>query len=83
MSTHICESCGTIAKPKRHMKGSFVIEVFLWLMLIVPGLLYSLWRLTTKSTICGTCQSAVIVPIKTPRGRKLLEQFHTDSQPNK
>jgi rRNA maturation endonuclease Nob1 len=80
MSSHVCESCGTVAKPKRHMKGSIIVELFMWMMLILPGVIYSLWRLTTKSKICGTCGSQGIVPVNTPRGQKLIQQFHAEEK---
>jgi hypothetical protein len=67
-----CQTCGTIARPKRHTKGSFIIEVFLWLMFIVPGLLYSLWRLTTKSWVCPKCGSSDIIPLDSPKARAAL-----------
>lgn len=31
------------------------MEVFLWLLLIVPGFIYSLWRLTTKTKVYPKC----------------------------
>ena len=30
------------------MKGTFVIEVFLWLVFLPIGIIYSLWRLTGR-----------------------------------
>lgn len=71
----ICARCGTRGPGKRVTKGSFLIELFLWLCLIVPGLVYSLWRLTTKHTACRKCGSTELVPVDTPMGRKLGEQF--------
>lgn len=67
----ICSHCGSVGTPKRHMKGSIIIELFLWLMMLLPGLLYSLWRLTTVSRVCRTCGSPALVPVDSPRGRAL------------
>lgn len=50
-----CQNYGTVGKPKTVTRGSFLMEVFLWLLLIVPGAIYSLWRLTTKAKVCLRC----------------------------
>ncbi len=67
----VCTVCETADYPKRHTKGSFVIEVVLWLFLIVPGLIYSLWRLTTKGNVCKSCGSPNVVPFDSPAGRRI------------
>ena len=64
---HICSNCGTIGKPKTIVKGTFLIEVFLWLFLIVPGIIYTIWRVSTKYKGCSTN----IVPLNSPRGKEL------------
>jgi hypothetical protein len=69
----ICQQCGWIGKPKRHTDGSMLIELVLWLMLILPGLIYSLWRLTTRRKVCACCQSGLIIPCRSPRGLQLVE----------
>lgn len=76
--TIICESCGTPGVPIKKTKGSFFIELILWLCLIIPGLIYSIWRLTTKYKVCRTCGSTAIVPIDTPKGRGLAKQYNID-----
>ncbi|MBZ5700264.1 MAG: hypothetical protein LAN84_00295 [Acidobacteriia bacterium] len=73
----ICSDCGTTGIPKSDMKGSIILELFLWLMMILPGLLYSIWRLSTKGKVCRSCGSKNIIPIDTPRGRALLQQFRS------
>ena len=37
------------------MKGTFVIEVFLWLVFLPIGIIYSLWRLTGRKNNCLAC----------------------------
>lgn len=71
----ICKRCRTtFEKPKRYMAGSFLTELFLWLLFIVPGLIYSIWRLTTKAKVCPSCESVEIIPLETPEGRRLQSQ---------
>jgi hypothetical protein len=62
-----CTVCGHTGKPKTVTRGSFLIEVVLWLALIVPGVIYSLWRLTTRHKCCAKCGSTLIVPTDSPR----------------
>jgi hypothetical protein len=59
-------------------KGSILIEIVLWLFLIVPGLTYSLWRMTTKYRVCRDCGSVAVIPKNTPAGAKLLQQYHPE-----
>jgi len=56
-------------------KGSIWIEIVLWCMLLLPGLVYSLWRLTTRFDACRQCGQAGIVPISSPVGRRLLAEY--------
>jgi hypothetical protein len=73
--THICQHCGTPTWPKTFTRGSIVIELVLWLAMILPGLLYSLWRLTTKQKGCSHCrQIGSLVPINSPVGQRLLKE---------
>jgi hypothetical protein len=72
---YICQSCGTIGKPTKSTKGSIFIEIILWLAFIVPGLIYSIWRLTTRQRVCRSCGSASVIPINTPMGQKLAREM--------
>ena len=76
----ICGSCGTIDNPKKHTKGSFLIEVILWLCFILPGLIYSIWRLTSKEVVCRTCKSKYLVPLDSPKGRALRRELATNNK---
>ena len=76
MASLICATCGTVDEPKKVMKGSFLIELVLWIFLIVPGLLYSLWRLVTPRTkVCRSCGSTNIIPLDSPVGQKLQKEL--------
>lgn len=67
----VCEHCHTVAKPTWGARGSCLMEVVLWLMLIVPGIIYSVWRVTTIRKLCPACGSSDLVPLESPRGRQL------------
>lgn len=67
----ICMDCGHIGYPVRITKGHFALEVLLWLFFLVPGLIYSVWRLTTRHDGCEACGSARVVSRKLPLARQV------------
>jgi ssDNA-binding Zn-finger/Zn-ribbon topoisomerase 1 len=75
MANVICERCGEQGKPKRHTKGSMVIEIILWLCFLLPGLIYTAWRLNSRRDVCRACGSEDVLPINSPKGKKLAEEM--------
>lgn len=73
----ICTRCGVVQDPATAVKGSMLIELVLWLMFIVPGLIYSLWRLSSKHTKCRACGASELIPVDSPAGQKLLRNFES------
>ncbi len=72
----ICTACGAQTNmPQSQTRGSFIIEIILWLALIIPGLLYSLWRQSTRKKVCPACGSATLIVANTADGRKRAEQL--------
>jgi hypothetical protein len=71
----VCQNCGYRGKPKKITKGSIFIELILWLAFLIPGLIYSIWRLTTKYWACPRCRAPNMIPLDSPRGKKLVEEF--------
>jgi hypothetical protein len=61
-----CLSCGAVGKPQFRKSGSTWTEVFLWLLAILPGAIYSVWRLTTKRWVCAKCGQTGIIPLDSP-----------------
>ncbi len=72
MKDSICTTCGYVGKPIKLVKGSFAIELFLWLCFFVPGFIYSIWRLTSKIDVCPKCKNPNMIPIDSPVGQKLV-----------
>ncbi len=50
-----CPNCKYEGKSKTAIKGNFLIEIVLWLFFIIPGVIYSLWRSTSRHPICPSC----------------------------
>lgn len=61
-----CMTCGSDGPTKQLTRGSIWIEIVLWLAFIVPGLIYSVWRMTTRKQVCGTCTSETVIPLDSP-----------------
>ena len=57
-----------------HLKFG-ITELLLWLCGILPGLLYALWRLTTKDKICRVCGAPNLIPLGSPKARRALQSF--------
>lgn len=70
----VCKDCGTVGRANRVTRGSLLIEIVLWLCFLVPGLLYSLWRLSTKHNACRACGSRNLVPLDSPVGARLAAE---------
>lgn len=72
---YICGNCGSTTNGTKITRGSFWIELVLWMAFILPGLIYSIWRLTTRKFVCPVCREPGIVPVDSPRGRNLTVEF--------
>lgn len=80
MKKMLCIKCGTIDKPKKMMKGHWVIELFLILMLIIPWIFYAAWRGSTRYNVCKKCGGTEIIPLDSPIAKAFLG---TDIEPAK
>lgn len=82
----ICDHCGKLGFPKRIYKGTFLIELGVWILFVLLAVLvhpaaivgapiYSVWRFTGGKgcPYCGTPGS--MVKIGSPRGKDLFKQF--------
>ncbi len=43
-----CLDCGFVGWPEKYKPGTFPTEIGLWLLLLIPGVIYSLWRLSGR-----------------------------------
>lgn len=74
-NAQICERCGGVGQPVNYTPGSFLIELLLWFMFCVPGVIYSLWRLSARRRGCPRCQG-VMIPVQSPGGAALYSRFY-------
>jgi len=64
-----CTRCGSTGIPRGYTKGSFGVELLLWLCMILPGVLYSVWRLTSKYKGCPSCKAEGMIPADSPMAK--------------
>lgn len=70
----VCTSCGYKGEPKNEMKGNFAIEIVLWFLMVIPGLIYTVWRMSNKQRICPSCGSNAMIPADSPKGIEMLNK---------
>lgn len=71
----ICRNCGHEVKGKRVTRGSFLIELVLWTM-ILPGLLYTIWRKTSQYEACPSCgEKGTLIPLNSPMAKKIKAEL--------
>lgn len=73
----VCIQCGYIGEPKRAIKGNILIEIILWLFLIIPGLIYSIWRSSSRYKVCPKCGNSTLIPIDSPRAKTIMAESMT------
>lgn len=73
----ICADCGSQDYTHKVTRGRFAVELLLWFFCILPGLVYSIWRLSTRYRACAGCGSTRLLPTSSPIGRELVARLHT------
>lgn len=61
-----CMTCGADTQAKTVTKGSMGVELLLWLCFIIPGLIYSVWRVSSRFDACSSCGATSLVPFDSP-----------------
>ncbi len=56
-----CPNCGYEGIVKKYIKGSVGIEIVLWLFALLPGFIYSIWRLNSRHEGCPRCGYEYVV----------------------
>lgn len=68
----VCRSCGFVGRAPSMTRGSTAIDLVLWVCLIVPGLIYSIWRVSSRYYGCAKCGGKDVIPADSPIGRKII-----------
>lgn len=70
----VCKECEYTGRVRKKLKGSIFIEVLLWLLIIAPGVVYTVWRLLNRTFFCPICGGSQMIPIHSPKGKQILLQ---------
>ena len=68
----VCAHCGCTEKPKIKTKGSFAVEILLYIFGFIGGMIYTAWRKSNMVEICAACGAEDFIPVDSPKGRKLI-----------
>jgi hypothetical protein len=61
-----CQDCGSFGGFRTLVKGSLSVEIVLWACFLVPGMIYSIWRLITAERVCPMCGSPNMIQVDSP-----------------
>jgi len=70
-----CLDCDFVGPPEQFKPGTLQMELVLWLLFLVPGVIYSLWRLSARSERCAKCGNKRIVPMDSPVAQAALRRL--------
>lgn len=72
---HLCTHCGYLGEPCSITKGHILFELFLWLLMILPGLIYSAWRHASRYQGCPKCAAAGMIPESSPVAQRFIKDL--------
>lgn len=78
MTDYICTKCDYVGKRKAIKRGSGALELFLWLVLLIPGPFYTLWRIFNKKYQCPHCGEEVMIPADSVLGQRRLQNIESE-----
>ena len=69
----VCTSCGHETDVAKRVKpGSGWLTATLLCCMVVPGVVYWVWRQAMKESRCPLCNRATLIPAASPIGRSIL-----------
>jgi hypothetical protein len=76
----LCKTCGAIEKPARVVPGSLILEIILWICFLLPGMLYTGYRISKKYWACLNCGSREIIPLDSPLAAQFIKENRVKSE---
>lgn len=77
----LCISCENIQVVRKKRPGSIFIEIILWLALLLPGLIYTLWRFSGEKIVCKFCLSLELIPEDSSRAQRIMNDRGSNNNP--
>ena len=72
LKEEICTDCGSCQPAVLRNRGYGWVELVCWMALVVPGLMYSIWRRARRRWVCPYCGNPSMVSVHSPRARRIL-----------
>lgn len=69
---YVCMECGCQREPVMANRGMLIIELLMWLLYILPGVIYSIWRRVRKQEVCPSCGEPSVVLTSSSRAMKMM-----------
>jgi len=80
MAKKVCTKCGYYGEG--NYPGNLIIEIILWIVFAVFGIIYSYWRrVLNESNVCPKCSYKSMVSIKSDEGKQAIEKFNIEIKP--
>lgn len=77
----ICPQCGFVGQKERFSRGNYLLEIFLWVALFVPGALYTTWRAFNEFHACPICKNEAMTPSDSELGKKISSEKERMREP--
>lgn len=78
---YVCMECGCQRDPVDAKRGLLVIEIFMWFLYILPGVIYSIWRRVRRQQVCSKCRTPSVVLTSSSRAMAMMRLIKTFSRP--
>jgi hypothetical protein len=79
-NAYVCRNCEQLVSPNTGRQGSCLIEIVLWLLFLIPGLIYTLWRFSRSNQTCPVCGAVnTMVPANTQAGREIASRLSQEA----
>lgn len=66
----ICTKCDYVGRRVKVKPGSTKMELALWIVFLIPGPFYSIWRMLGKKYGCPRCSSTIMVEKRNDNGNE-------------
>lgn len=79
----VCTRCGHVGSTGTETPGNLLIEIILWLFFLIPGLIYSIWRISKRHHVCRSCGvGAGLIPATSPNAGAWVVQETANPEPS-
>jgi len=74
---YVCMECSCQRDPIWVKRGWLIVEIVMWLLYILPGVIYSIWRRVRKQQVCPNCLNPTMVLTTSSRVMKARQLMST------